>query len=98
MTAITLPQSLYDGTGYLWDIYPAGSIINGTYDAYDGGLYHRGFPYGRGASTEDEGREVVIDGASASGIQLTRKIYVPDDQGWARFLEIVTNTGSTTVT
>ena len=37
MTAITLPQYLYDGAGYLWDIYGDGGIGDGTNDAYDGG-------------------------------------------------------------
>ena len=44
MTALTFPTNLYDGTGYLWDILGGGSILNGTYDAYDIGLDHVGFP------------------------------------------------------
>jgi Ca2+-binding RTX toxin-like protein len=98
MTALTFPTNLYDGTGYLWDILGGGSILNGTYDAYDVGLDHVGFPSAWNARFEDDGRELVFEAAAVNGIQLTRKIYVPDDSGWARFLEIVTNTKSTTVT
>jgi hypothetical protein len=96
MTALTFPTNLYDGTGYL--ILGGGSILNGTYDAYDIGLDHVGFPSAWNARFEDDGREVVFEAAAVNGIQLTRKIYVPDDSGWARFLEIVTNTKSTAVT
>jgi Ca2+-binding RTX toxin-like protein len=98
MTALTFPTNLYDGTGYLWDILGGGSILNGTYDAYDIGLNNLDFPSAWNARPEDDGREVVFEAAAVNGIQLTRKIYVPEDSGWARFLEIITNTTSTTVT
>src|SRR5512144_2736174 len=98
MTALTFPTNLYDGNGYLWDIAGGGSIWNGTADAYDIGLSNHNFPPSWSARPEDDGREIVFEAAAVNGIQLTRKIYVPEDSGWARFLEIVTNTKSTTIT
>ena len=100
------PLTLIDGDSYQWDIQTDGSIGDGTENAYDGGLKLEGFPaYGNGnsdVSFEDGGREVVIgprfigDGYGRdSPIAVTRKIYIAQDQGFARFLEVVTNTGST---
>jgi Ca2+-binding RTX toxin-like protein len=70
---------------------------DGTNDAYDGGLNLNGFPFLGTAETEDNGREIVIGSANIGSVEVTRKIYVPEDQSWARFLEIVTNTSSSTV-
>ncbi len=94
---------LYDGTGYQWDINGDGSIGDGTDDAYDGGMYHADydwdnyFPSFDTAQTENGEREIVIGPAMISGVEVTRKIYIPDDQGYARFLEIIHNPGSETV-
>ncbi len=95
-TGITsLPTLLNDGDGFLWDISNFGEINDGTSDAYDGGLFHSSFGFFTSAGTEDSSREVVIGpDASSGGIEVTRKIFVPDDGGFARFLEIVTNTSA----
>ncbi|MBE9037888.1 calcium-binding protein [aff. Roholtiella sp. LEGE 12411] len=97
MTDITLPINLFDSSGFLWDIQSNGSIGDGTNDAYDGGLNLTNFPSFNTAQTEENGREVVLGAASVDGVEVQRKIYVPEDQSWARFLEIVTNTSSSTV-
>jgi Ca2+-binding RTX toxin-like protein len=94
---ISLPINLFDASGFLWDIQGNGNINNGTIDAYDGGLILSGFPNFTTAQTEDNDREVVIGPATVNGVEVTRKIYVPADQSFARFLEIVTNTSSSTV-
>jgi RHS repeat-associated protein len=99
----SLGVNLYDASGYQWDIQSDGNIYNGTNDAYDGGLYHADwdldyyFPSFSTALTEHDGREIVIGPATINGVQVTRKIYVPTDQSFARFLEIVYNPGSSTV-
>ncbi|MFO0892785.1 MAG: FG-GAP-like repeat-containing protein [Isosphaeraceae bacterium] len=91
---VGLPLGLYDGSGFLWDIAGDGDIGDGTSDAYDGGLYHEGFPYFSSAAAEDGGREIVIGQATIGDVVVTRKIYVPADGTFARFLEIVTNAGA----
>ncbi len=96
VSPITLPIDLIDGTGFLWDIQGDGSINNGTVDAYDGGLFQQSFGFFPGGLAENNGREVVLGPFLTGGnIEVTRKIYVPTDEGFARFLEIVTNTGAT---
>ena len=98
MSEIFLPTDLFDSSGFRWDIQTNGSISNGTNDAYDNGLSLNNFSFFLNtAQTEDNGREVVTGPVFIDQVQVQRKIYVPEDQSWARFLEIVTNTSSATV-
>lgn len=91
----SLPIYLNDSSSYQWDIQGNGSINDGTSDAYDGGLVLNGFSYFSTAQTEDNGREVALGPTNIGNVEVSRKIYVPQNQSYARFLEIVTNTGST---
>ncbi|UWQ19643.1 hypothetical protein [Jannaschia sp. M317] len=102
MTTIPLRTTLFDGNGFIWDIRTNGVISNGSNDAFDGGFRlgtaNGGFNTAEG---EDDDRELAIGpftGTGAPGIEITRKIYVPDDAGFARFLDSVTNTGDIAVT
>ena len=95
---VFLPLDLFDADGFLWDIQYDGSISDGTSDAYDGGLRLSGFPYPFEAAAENNGRQIVLGPEPLGSVSVTRKIYVPQDQAYARFLEIVTNTGDTPVT
>lgn len=96
--SIPLPANINDGTGFLWDIQRNGSITNGTNDAYDGGLVHANFPATAvTGETEENRREVVIGPFTVGQVQVTRKVFVPSDQGYTRYLEIVTNPGASAV-
>jgi len=100
---IFYPQS----SSFIYDISKDGSIWDGTSNAYNAGLTHfatEPWPYFQGirgpftpettiASLEENGREIVIGPDNRDAFSITRKIYVPEDQGYARFLEIVTNNG-----
>jgi hypothetical protein len=93
-----LPVTLVDGSGYRWDIQGSGYIGDGVSDAYDGGMQNTSFPNFFNALTEENGREVVLNApVAANGIQVTRKVYVPQAQRFARFLEIVTNNSTNTL-
>ncbi|MBC6419310.1 MAG: DUF1194 domain-containing protein, partial [Prochloron sp. SP5CPC1] len=53
---------------------------------------------------EENGREIVIgplrvelEDPKDEEVLVTRKIYVPEDQGWVRYLEIITNLSGETV-
>ena len=50
------------------------------------------------ATTEQNGREVVIRENGLAGLNVTRKIYLPQDGYFARYLEILTNPGTSPVT
>lgn len=53
---------------------------------------------GAGGGFEEAGREVVIPGGSLAGLNVTRKVYVPLDGYFARYLEVLENPGDTPVT
>ena len=94
--AVDLPVDLFDGQGFLWDLTGDGDVLDGTDDAYDNGMTHLGFPSQPTGETEEERREIVIGPVAVGDVEVSRKIYVPTDQGFARYLEIVTNTSATT--
>ncbi|MBL8338417.1 MAG: Ig-like domain-containing protein, partial [Rhodoferax sp.] len=95
-TSIGLGTNLFDASGFLWDIQGDGQISDGTSDAYDGGMRNTAMNFFNSGLAEDDNREILIGPSTIGGIQLSRKVYVPADQSFARFLEIVTNTSATT--
>jgi PKD repeat protein len=94
---VSLPLNLIDGESYLWDIQQNGSILDGTSDAYDGGLVLSGFP-GFATGLLEQDRQISIGPATISGLEVTRKIYVPAGAGFARFMEVLHNPGASAVT
>ena len=94
MPAIALPAVFNDGDGYRWDIQQSGYVLDGTSDAYNYGMYLNSF------TITDLLRKRRITGVNSlsrgistatASLALTRKIYVSPDEGWARYLEVVTN-------
>lgn len=94
---VNLPVNLEDGDGYKWDIQQNGSIADGTSDAFDGGFVLAGFPNITSAGVEGGGREIVLSNGATSGVQVMRKIYVPEDRAYCRFLEVLRNLGGSPV-
>ena len=107
--AITLPEDLYDGNVFRYDLQPDGTIRYGkslfNYNATGGcslDIISNGstytFPETGVATQESSGREIVVKETDLGGVNVTRKIYVPEDAYFARYLEILSNTSSTDVT
>jgi Ca2+-binding RTX toxin-like protein len=100
-----------DGTGFLWDNtdygnnnprYAGATIDNGTRDAYDGGQFlaiNGTYVAGGFGALELGGRQDVYSGAFGD-ISVVRRTYVPTaaGEGWARFLESFTNSGTVSQT
>lgn len=89
-----------NGNGESWDLENDGEIADGTSDSYDDMFQLKvagaSFPNLAVAQLED-GRQVVLGPATdlgVTGLNVTRKIYVPTDANWARFTEILENTGT----
>jgi hypothetical protein len=93
--ASPLPTTLNDLNNFIWDIQQNGSILNGTIDAYDGGMVltvaASPFPNFPEGSLFNNGREVRIGLFEAGGVSVSRRIFVPDDQAFARYLEVLSN-------
>ena len=96
LNPIDLPTVLIDGNGYVWDIQNNGRILNGSNDAFDGGLTvrfgNRTFPSFPIGEPEDAGREIRIGSQEIDqSVQVRRKIFVPEDEAFVRYLEILEN-------
>lgn len=100
---------LLDGSdGYRYDVGCAGYLIDGgtvsrsETDAYDGAYYlyvgSSGMPCSDVALLEDDQREAVIGPRSLNGLEVTRKVFSPARGGYARYLEILRNTGTADIT
>lgn len=91
---------LTDGTGHVWDFNASGDVDDGenpaagTDDAFDDfvELFIDGVQFA-GLTTADleDAREVVFGPVSMSELIVTRKVFVPDDSGFARWLDILEN-------
>ncbi|PVZ66760.1 carboxypeptidase regulatory-like domain-containing protein [Pelagibaculum spongiae] len=95
---------LYDGNSFSFPIQRDGSIKDGSFNVFSGddGLNTRAMELrlvrnnveyafkGSRVAYEESGKEVVLTGSSA-GISIARKVYVPDDGYFARYIETLTN-------
>ncbi|HVM95853.1 MAG TPA: hypothetical protein VMT89_05660, partial [Candidatus Acidoferrales bacterium] len=98
---VPLPITLYDGEGFRWDIQAYGNIGTGSDGAFDFGFESL---VGGGASfhmnpaaVAPGGREITVanEMSSESALQYQRRIYVPRDAAFIRYLEIFDNPGPT---
>ncbi|MBT4136164.1 hypothetical protein HOD75_01700 [archaeon] len=86
--------TLYDVKDFDYDIQDGCDLSDGEADVFDGGLrpYINNSEYtGTRSTTEDSGREAVCDPQTKSSLNITRKVYVPANENWARYLEILHN-------
>ncbi len=93
---VTWPYIFFDGDSYQWDVYGNGTISDGTSDAYDGGLIWNAFPDVPNGILS--GRELLLGPVTDGTVEVSRRIYVPATQGYARFLEVVRNVSASPVT
>lgn len=97
--ALTFPYTLKDGTNYEWTFNSYGEVVSGTRSEFYYGADISPSVYWSNTSTENGGRELVFQpSSSSSGLEQVRKVYVSGKEGFVRYLEIFTNTGTTTVT
>jgi hypothetical protein len=100
----SLPFTLSDGLGYSWDIQYDGSIGDGLNDAFDGAMTVE--VNGSSASFAgygnilEGGREIALPpvGVGGGGLMLARRVLIAADDGYARFVELLYNPGSTSMT
>ena len=98
---MTVPVTLVDGLGYVWDIQGDGRIADGSQDAFDAGLLNPDQRVVSLVDTELGGRSIILRAGSAiavPGVVLERRVYVPEDQPWARFIDTATNVSDAVIT
>ncbi len=103
---LPLQPPLFDANGMSFDIQQDGSLATGTNNVFTGdrGLDTRGlllnvtsngvsvpFTGGPVGTTQVGGQQIVVQGPSIAGLNITRKIYVPQFGYFARYLEILNN-------
>ncbi len=112
--AVDLPQTRYDGNNFLFDLQPNGSIHSGSVNAFldTPTALQRGAslleviadgtptPFTGSAigTVEDGGREVATRESGVAGLHVTRKVFVPRDGYFARYLETLANPSDQPVT
>ncbi|MBI3472811.1 MAG: carboxypeptidase regulatory-like domain-containing protein, partial [Candidatus Solibacter usitatus] len=111
--AVNLPTYPSDGNARQYGIQPDGSIYPGDSSIYGGDwnanrggklldLVVGGSAYRFTGATvgvkEDDGREFVIRQSGLGGLDAMRKVYVPADGYFARYLEVLTNPTAAPVT
>lgn len=100
--------SLVDGHTEFWDVMRDGAIYDGTHEAYDimfelsveGDQFPNLLPGGADTQLED-GREVSLGPVAdlgAGGLEVTRKVFVPELLSFVRYAEIFTNTTAAEIT
>ena len=94
-SAIDMPTIFNDANGFTWDIQGDGNINNGTSDAYDGGMRlsinSAQFTLFTRATLSENGREVRLGLSKLSGLEVIRRIYVPETLAFVRYLELLRN-------
>ena len=108
---VNLPVNRYDANGMLFDINPDGTSQRGTNWMYyangggfnlelvaDGVTHHfdgNGQGYGSG---EENDREIAVRQQGLAGLDVTRKVYVPREGYFVRYLELLHNPTASPVT
>ncbi len=109
-----LPATLYDANGNSYTISNDGSIKPGTDSEFLNvrSLLPQGalrmnvisngiatpFTGGNSATTANNGRELDVQQPNFSGLNITRKVYVPTYGYFARYIEVLQNPGTSPVT
>jgi hypothetical protein len=102
--AITLPVVRWDASNFMFDLQAAGHTMSGTNNVFGGTTGQGGAQLELQTSTtavpftgnnvgtyEDAEREIATRQNNVAGLDVTRKIFVPRDGYFARYLEILTN-------
>ena len=105
--------TLADANGESYPIRETGALVNGSFGIFSGdsdgnqggsllSLAQNGnetpFTGEDFAPTDLSGRQISITQNNVDGLNVTRRVYVPQDGYFARYLEILTNPGASDVT
>ncbi len=102
----SFPVTLYDGNDFWFDVQADGSVLSGSFGSFNGDynanrsgfildVISSGTPNrfaGQGFGTIDQnGQQVTLQQQDIAGLNVTRKIFVPQTGYFTRYLEILTN-------
>jgi hypothetical protein len=105
-TLVPLPRTLYDANNFPFDIQANGSVDRGRYyyyGSFNGGasileVNGTAFTGGAQAKLEAGTRQLAITQQQIAGLDVTRKVFVPREGYFARYLEVFDNRTSSPIT
>lgn len=95
---VSATHSVTDGYGFIWDIRSDGAIYDGTNNAFDTGLDFTGLGSSYYLIAENSHTISTVGTVNYSGFYTQRQVFVSQTDGYARFLDTVTNAAATTQT
>lgn len=95
--AKTFPYVLRDGEGFRWAFNYYGQVVSGARDEFSYGASGV-YLYQSTPSVSDRGRQLNYGPVTSGDVRQSREVYVSDDDGFVRYLEVFKNTGRSTVT
>lgn len=104
--AVTLPHTFNGTDTSLYDVDGDGRLNDGGFenhnDAYDGAYYLKVngnyFSYNKVATLSNGGREILLGPDVMENLQVSRRVYVPTEGGYARYLDILNNPTASNIT
>ena len=104
-SAVQLPRNLYDGNEQMWQVKKDGSVTGPNEALYNSPvltLFQNGaaIPFAPNTTTvaSEEGKREVIVTQSLAGLNVQRKVYIPHNGYFIRYLDVLENPGATPVT
>lgn len=111
--SLTSPKFLYDGNNFAFNITKTGTIADGFEYTFDGDFnVNKGamnlnvivnsaanpFTGATVGTSQQSGQEIDIQQQNLAGLSVTRKIYVSNSGYFSRYLDILSNPGTTSIT
>lgn len=98
VTFVEPNYSVYDGEGYLWDIAGDGAIYDGTDNAFNYAMDNYDLDTSRYLTVMSGRFFTNLTNITYSGIMTQRQVYVSQNDGYARFYDILINVSDEPVT
>lgn len=95
--AKTFPYVLRDGEGFRWAFNYYGQVVTGSRGEFSYGA-SGAYIYESAPVVSDRGRQLNYGPVQSGDIRQSREVYVSDDDGFVRYLEVFKNTSRSTVT
>lgn len=98
LTGVTSAQTVTDEMGFLWDIQPNGSILDGSTDTFDGAftLYANSNPFGGGGVQQANGI-ITLGPGNVGGINVSRDIMLTTQPAGIVIIDTFENPGGQTL-
>jgi Ca2+-binding RTX toxin-like protein len=95
---VGFPRNFRDGDGFAWTLNNYGNVVPGRRGEFSSGASNGLFIFESDAKFSLGRRQLTFGPDDSGDVRETRKVYVSDEDGFVRYLEILRNTGTSEVT